>query len=232
MKYKRVLVKLSGEALSGPAGFGINTKSLETVAAELKKVYSKKIQIALVVGGGNIWRGAGKEIERVTADYMGMLATVINALALRDILVKNGMPARVQSAIEISKIAEPYVRDESIRHLEAGRIVILAAGTGNPFFTTDTTAALRAAELKCDVLLKATQVDGVYSDDPKKNKKAKKFKSLTFDEAIERGLKVMDTAAFTLCRESALSIIVFNFHKPGNLLNAVSGKPIGTTVYL
>lgn len=226
-----MLLKLSGEALGGNGGTGINIESIRNIACEIKKALrDTKIQLAIVVGGGNIWRGAGKDIERVTADYMGMLATVINALALRDVLESNGLPSVVQSAVDISKLAEPYSRDNALKCLKENRIVIFAAGTGNPFFTTDTTSALRAAEIGADVLLKATQVDGVYSDDPKKNPNATKYPSIKFDEAIRRNLRIMDTAAFSLCRENNMPIIVFNFHAKGNLAKVLAGAKIGTLV--
>ncbi|MCB4792374.1 MAG: UMP kinase [Elusimicrobia bacterium] len=230
MKYKRVLLKLSGEALAGSGNFGINIPSIENIAKEIKKAVERKVELAIVIGGGNIWRGAGKKIDRVKADYMGMLATVINSLAIQNVLEKNGIKACVLSALEVSKIAELYVRDKAIENLKNGYVVVLSGGTGNPYFTTDTTAALRAAELKADVLLKATQVDGVYDCDPKVNKNAKKFKSLSYDEAIRKNLRIMDTSAFSLCKENKLNIIVFNFHQAGNLFKVLAGENIGTLV--
>jgi len=231
MKYKRVLLKLSGESLAGGSqNHGINLESAGYVADEIKKALKKKVELGIVIGAGNLWRGAGKSIDRVTADYMGMLATIMNALALRDILQTNGINARVQSAIDVSKIAELYVRDNALRYLDKGEVVIFAGGTSNPYFTTDTTAALRAAEIKAGVILKATQVDGVYTDDPKKNPRAKKYSTLSFDEAISRNLKVMDITAFSLCRENKIPIIVFDFYRPGNLAKALSGENVGTLV--
>jgi uridylate kinase len=230
LKYKRVLLKLSGEALSGDGQTGINIASIENIAKEIRKAVEKKIQLAIVIGGGNIWRGAGKKIDRVKADYMGMLGTIINALAMQDILEKNAIKSCVLTAINVSKIAEFYVQEKAIESLKKGYVVILGGGTGNPYFTTDTTAALRAAELKADVLLKATQVDGVYDCDPKLNKKAKKYKHITYDEAIRKNLKIMDTSAFSLCKDNKLPIIVFNFHQSGNIAKVLSGKDIGTLV--
>lgn len=232
MKYKRVLLKLSGESLAGQAGFGINMRSLEQTVTEIGKARKSGAQIAIVIGGGNIWRGAGKEIERVTADSMGMLATVINALALRDVLETSGIPAKVLSAFEVSKFAELYTPKKTIEYLKKGFIVVLAGGTGNPYFTTDTTAALRAAEINAEMLFKATQVDGIYDSDPKKNRSAKRYKKLSYDEAIDRNLKIMDITAFTLCRDNSLPIVVFDFYKPGNLQKALKGETIGTLVTL
>ncbi|MGA2090617.1 MAG: UMP kinase [Endomicrobiales bacterium] len=230
MKYKRILLKLSGETLAGDASSGINADGLKSVAREIKAVWQKKVEIAVVIGAGNLWRGAGKSIDRVTADHMGMLATVINALALKDALRVEGIGAGVFSAIDIPGFVTRYMRDSAVSFLECGNVVICAGGTGNPFFTTDTTAALRAAELEAEVLLKATQVDGVYEADPKKNPAAKKFPTLSFDDAIEKQLKIMDTAAFSLCKENDLPIIVFDFHKKGNLEKVVSGRTIGTLI--
>jgi uridylate kinase len=231
MKYKRILLKLSGEALAGDCGAGINQEGLENIVSEIKKALKKNVSLAIVVGGGNIWRGAGKWLDRVKADHMGMLATIMNAIALGDMLEKAGVKNSVLSAIDVSKVAEFYTPEKALRRLGAGKVLILAAGTGNPFFTTDTTAALRASEIKADVILKATQVDGVYDCDPKKNPKAKRYEKLSFAEAINKDLKVMDTAAFTLAREAGIPIIVFDFHKKGNLEKAVAGKSIGTLVY-
>lgn len=230
MKYKRVLLKLSGETLGGQSGSGINAAGMANLAAEIRSALRPGVQLAVVIGGGNIWRGAGKFIERVTADYMGMLATVINALAVRDALETNGIPAKVQSAFEIAKIAEQYSPKKTVEYMKKGCVVVLAGGTGNPYFTTDTTAALRAAEIKADVLLKATQVDGVYDSDPKKNPGAKRYSALTFDEAIRKNLKVMDITAFSLCKDNELPIVVFDFHRKGNLKKALAGNRIGTLV--
>jgi len=231
--YKRVVLKISGESIGQkPHNIGISQESLKEVAYEIKEALEEtNIQLAIVIGAGNILRGKDVSfIERTTADYMGMLATVINALALQSALESVGLITRVMSAIEMPRIAEPYIRRRAIRHLEKGRIVIFAAGTGNPYFTTDTTAALRAIEIHADILLKATQVDGVYSDDPKKNPKAKKYKTLTFIEAINKGLKIMDTTAFSLCMENNLPVKVFNLYKKGNLLKALKGEEVGTLI--
>lgn len=232
-KYKRVLLKLSGESLSEGSTRGINTASLSKIAEQIKLAHAKGAQLGIVVGGGNIWRGGadrGEAIGRVTADYMGMLATLINALALQDALESAGVPTRVQSAIEINKLAEPYIRRRAIRHLEKGRVVIFAGGTGNPYFTTDTAAALRAVEIEAEVMLKATKVDGVYTDDPRINKKAKKLEQATFMDTIKDRLRVMDTTALTLCMENRLPIVVFDLHVPGNIAAAVGGKKVGTLI--
>ncbi len=233
MKYKRILLKLSGEALSGTLNYGIDNDTLNFIAEEVKKVYKKNVEIAIVVGGGNIFRGvqaATKGMDRASADYMGMLATVINSLALQDSLEKHNIPTRVLSAIEMREIAEPYIRRRAIRHFEKGRIIIFAAGTGNPYFTTDTAAALRALEINASLFLKATKVDGVYDKDPLKYTDAKKFSALSYREAMDRDLKVMDMTAFSLCRENNLPIIVFNMIKKGNILKAVSGEKVGTLI--
>jgi len=232
-KPKRVLLKISGEAFRGKERYGIDVDALHHIAKEIAQSISVHTQMAIVVGGGNIWRGTSdraKGIDRVTADYMGMLATVINALSLQDALEKMGIPTRVQSAIEISKLAEAYIRRRAIRHLEKGRVVIFAGGTGNPYFSTDTTAALRAVEISADVLLKGTQVDGVYSDDPRTNPKAKRLTDLTAMEAISKRLRVMDTTAFSLCMENHLPIRVFNLYKDGNIKKAVAGDNVGTLI--
>lgn len=233
--YQRVLLKLSGESFCAPGGSGIDPVELGTIASQVKDAAAAGAQVAVVVGGGNFIRGAtlaeAGHIHRATADYMGMLATVINALALREKLTSMGVTARVLSALEIRAVAEPFIRLRAIRHLEKGRIVILAAGTGNPFFTTDTCAALRATELECQVLLKATKVDGVYDADPKRNPAARKFDRLSFAEAIERRLAVMDMAALTMCEENRIPLIVFDFKKPGNIRRAVEGHEIGTLVH-
>lgn len=229
MKYKRVLLKLSGETLAGKDN-NISVESLEVITNEIINVYKNNIQLGIVIGAGNIWRGAGKAIDRVTADHIGMIATIMNSLALCDMLRKKGIKAKVQSAIEIPKVAELFTRDTAVEYLENGNIVIFAGGTGNPFFTTDTTAALKAAEIKADVLLKATQVDGVYNFDPRKNADAVKYDTLTFDEALGKSLKIMDAAAFSLCKENNLPIIVFDFYCKGNLEKILSGHKIGTLV--
>ncbi len=231
--YRRILLKLSGEALAGDNEHRIDEKVVHTIAEEVLEVSRSGVEVALVIGGGNIYRGADGErmgMDRVTSDYMGMLATIINALALQNALERLGAITRVQSAIEMSKVAEAYVRRRALRHLEKGRIVIFAAGTGNPYFTTDTAAALRAIEIDADAIFKATNVDGIYTADPKKNSNAQKYKEITYIEAINKGLKVMDTTALTLCMENKLPIVVFNLHKRGNIRRAVEGEPIGTVV--
>jgi uridylate kinase len=231
--YRRVLLKLSGEALAGDNQHRIDEKMVQSIARAVYEVRQSGVEIALVIGGGNIYRGADGErmgMDRVTSDYMGMLATLINALAFQNALEKAGAHTRVQSSIEMSKVAEPYIRRRALRHLEKGRIVIFAGGTGNPYFTTDTAADLRAIEIGADAILKATNVDGIYSADPKKDPKAKKFKNLTYIDAINKRLKVMDTTALTLCMENKLPIVVFDLHQPGNIKRAVCGEPIGTVV--
>ncbi len=233
--YKRILLKLSGEALMGSSAFGINKDTLLTIAHEIKSVADLGVQVAIVVGGGNIFRGVAlgaTGMDRATGDYMGMLATCMNAMALKDILGQLGLDARVQCALSIDQVAEPYIRGKSLRHLEKGRVVIFAAGTGNPFFTTDTAAALRSAEIGADAVLKATQVDGVYTADPRKDPDAKLYKELTFDEAIVKNLKIMDATAFTLCRDQEMPIRVFNLHKPGALKRVVQGLDEGTLIHL
>ncbi len=232
-KFRRILLKLSGESLGGESGRGVSSPGLNRIAREIQSAHLSGVQIGIVVGGGNIWRGAndrGEAIGRVTADYMGMLATIINALALQDALEHLGVPTRVQTAIEIQKLAEPYIRRRAIRHLEKGRIVIFAGGTGNPYFTTDTAAALRAVEIEAQALLKATKVDGVYTDDPRINKTAKKLLSLTFMQAIRQRLRVMDTTALTLCMENRMPVLVFNLAGPGNIARAVAGQKVGTLI--
>jgi len=231
--YKRILLKLSGEAFAEEGGSGISFSALERISSELASVYALGVEIALVVGGGNIFRGvqgAGEGMDRATADYMGMLATVINALALQHALEDKGIATRVQTAIEMHRVAEPYIRRRAIRHLEKGRIVIFAAGTGNPFFTTDTAAALRAAEIGAEVLLKATKVDGVYSADPLKDKNAKRYEEITYMELIKGRLSVMDTTAVSLCMENNIPIIVFNMWEKGNVEKIVLGERVGTLV--
>ncbi len=233
LKYKRVLLKLSGEALMGDQDYGIDPLFVNNLAEDIKEVYEIGTEIAIVIGGGNIFRGikgASMGMDRATADYMGMLATVMNALALQDVLEKKDVPTRVMSAIEMRQIAEPYIRRKAIRHLEKGRIVIFAAGTGSPFFTTDTTGALRAAEIKAEVLLKATKVNGIYDKDPVKNPDAKLLPEVSYLEAINKDLKVMDHTALTLCMENKLPIIVFNIKEKGNLKKIVQGEKIGSIV--
>jgi uridylate kinase len=232
-KYKRAVLKLSGEALMGNRGYGIDPETVDFIAKEIKDSLSLGTEIAIVIGGGNIFRGmeaATKGMERATADYMGMLATVINALALQNSLEKLGIPTRVQSAIEMREVAEPYIRRRALRHLEKGRVVIFAAGTGNPFFTTDTAAALRAIEIGADVIMKATKVDGVYSADPVKFPEAKKFDTITYMEVLKKGLNVMDSTAITLCMDNDLPIVVFNLRGKGNIKKALAGKKVGTLV--
>ena len=233
-KYKRIVLKLSGEALQGKLGFGIDSNVLEDLARQVKEIRELGVQVTIVVGGGNIFRGLKTSsvtgMERATADYMGMLATAINGLALQDALERIGVPTRVQTAIEIAKVAEPYIRRRAIRHLEKGRVVIFVGGIGSPFFTTDTTAALRAMEIGAEVVLKATNVDGVYTDDPATNRQAKKFTTLSFFDVLKKGLKVMDATAVSLCMDSNVPIIVFNLHRPGNIKRAVCGEPVGTQV--
>ncbi len=232
--YKRVLLKLSGEALQGDLDFGIDPKAVASVAKQIKNTLSEApLEIAVVIGGGNIFRGikaAAEGIDRSTADYMGMLATVLNALALQDGLEKAGVVTRVVSALEIRELAEPYIRRRAIRHLEKGRVVIFAAGTGNPHFTTDTAAALRAIEIGAEVIFKATKVDGVYSADPMKDKNARKFSELDYMEVLKRRLKVMDNSAITLCMDNNLPIIVFNFNKRGAIRKALFGEKVGTVI--
>jgi uridylate kinase len=233
-KFKRVLLKISGEALAGGAPSGIDAGVVSSICSQVKDVVDLGCQLGLVIGGGNIFRGTTGEkggLDRVTGDYMGMLATVINALAMQDALEKLGVVTRVQTAIEIQKVAEGYIRRRAIRHLEKGRVVIFAGGTGNPYFSTDTAAVLRAVEIKADVIMKATQVDGIYSADPKKDKNARRFKSLSFGEVLSRRLKVMDGTAFTLCEENKLPLLVFNLHKKGNIRRVVQGEEIGTYVH-
>jgi len=231
--YRRLLLKLSGEGLAGEDGFGIQPGLIAGVAEQIREVVELGVQVSVVIGGGNIIRGitaAAEGIDRAQADYMGMLASVINAMALQDALEKQGVPTRVQSAIEIAQVAEPYIRRRAIRHLEKGRVVIFAAGTGNPYFTTDTAAALRAAEIQADVVMKATHVDGVYSADPSKDKDAVRYDELTFTQALQRDLRFMDQTAIALCRENDLPIIVFDMRVPGNILKVVRGEKIGTVV--
>ncbi len=233
MKYKRVLLKLSGEALMGNKGFGIDNDRLMQYAKEIKTVSESGVEIAIVIGGGNIFRGVQASeggMERTQGDYMGMLATMINSMALQAALESIGLQTRLQSAIEMKEIAEPFIRRKAVRHLERGRIVIFGAGTGNPFFTTDSAASLRAIEIEANVILKGTRVDGIYSADPEKDPEATKFNQISFDEVYDMGLNVMDLTAFTLCKENNLPIIVFDMNTPGNLYNLVQGEEVGTLV--
>jgi uridylate kinase len=232
-KYRRVLLKLSGEALGGEAGTGICPEVVSQMACQIREVRDLGVEVVTVVGGGNIFRGptaSARGIERATGDYMGMLATVINALALQDALEKNGVPTRVQSAITMSQVAEPFIRRRAVRHLEKGRVVIFGGGTGNPYFSTDTAAALRANEIGAEVVLKATKVDGIYDSDPKKDPNAKKFAQITYQEALQRRLRVMDATAFSLCMDNRMPIIVFDFSQPHSVRRVVMGEPIGTLV--
>ena len=234
MKYKRILLKLSGEALVGDKAGGIDPEILIKYSNEIKKIYDKGVEIAIVIGGGNIYRGFNNEfkIDRVQGDYMGMLATLINGLALQNTLENIGIPTRLQSAINVNKVAEPFIKRKALRHLDKKRIVIFSAGTGNPYFTTDSAAVLRAIEIEADVILKGTRVDGIYNEDPKKNSDAFKFEKITFKEAISKGLKIMDTTAFTLSHENKLPIIVFDMNLEDNLLKVLNGENVGTLVNL
>ena len=231
--YKRVLLKLSGEALQGDQKYGIDPKVVDSIASQLKEVKEMGVELAVVIGGGNVFRGlqaASAGMDRSAADYVGMLATVMNGMVLQDALERKGVFTRVQTAITMEALAEPYIRRRAIRHLEKGRIVILAGGTGNPYFTTDTTAALRAIELGAEVILKATKVDCIYSADPKKVKSAKRFEKIRYLDVLKKGLKVMDATAVSLCMDGNVPIIVFNLHRPGNIKRAVCGEPVGTQV--
>lgn len=231
LKYRRVLLKVSGEALMGGKGAGIEQSVLDALSDELAQIHADGVQLALVVGGGNIFRGAAAEgMDRVAADHMGMLATLINSLALQDALEQRDVTTRVLSALEIRQVAEPFLRRRALRHLEKGRIVILAAGTGNPYFTTDTAAALRAMEVKAEVVLKATKVDGIYTADPEKDPDAELIKHVGYLEVVERGLRVMDTTAITLCMDNDLPIVVFNIRRPGNIRRILHGEDVGSTV--
>ena len=234
MKYKRILLKLSGESLAGMQKYGIHEDPLISYVGEIKSIVDEGAQIALVIGGGNIFRGTqslSAVVERVQGDHMGMLATVINGLALQAALEKNNIPTRLMSALKIDEIAEPFIRRRAIRHLEKNRVVIFAAGTGRPYFSTDTAAVLRAIEINADIIIKGTRVDGVFSADPEKDSNAEKFKNISFDEVYKKKLSVMDMTAFTLCKENNLPINIFNINKPGNLLKLVRGESIGTKVY-
>lgn len=233
LKYKRVLLKLSGEALMGQQQYGIDPNRIAQYAQEIKKAIDKGVEIAIVIGGGNIYRGLQASetgIDRVQGDYMGMMATVINGMALQDVLENHGMVTRLMSAIEMKQICEPYIRRKAVRHLEKNRIVIFAAGTGNPYFTTDTAATLRAIEVEADVILKGTRVDGVYSADPEKVKDAVRYEEISFQEVYDKGLSVMDMTAFTLCKENNLPLIIFDMNKEGNLLKVLEGEAVGTLV--
>ncbi len=233
MKFKRILLKISGEAMMGDRGYGVDPATVDFIAREIKDAVSMGIQVAIVIGGGNIFRGVEASVqgmERASADYMGMLATVINALALQNSLEKLGVPTRVQSAIEMKELAEPYIRRKAIRHLEKGRTVIFAAGTGNPYFTTDTAASLRAMEIGADVIMKATKVDGVYSSDPMKDPKARKYDNITYLDVLKKGLSIMDSTAISLCMDNNLPIMVFNLKGKGNIRKIIEGKKIGTLV--
>lgn len=231
--YKRILLKLSGEALMGDDSYGINRTVIEQIVADVAEVVAMGVQVAVVIGGGNIFRGvapAAAGMDRVTADYMGMLATVMNAMALQDAMKRAGLDSRVQSALNLEQVAEPYIRGKALRYLEEGKVVIFGAGTGNPFFTTDTAAALRGVEMNAEVVIKATKVDGIYTADPKKDKTATRYKNLSFDEAISKNLQVMDATALTLCRDQKMPIIVFNIFKQGALKRVMLGQEEGTLV--
>lgn len=233
MQYKRILLKLSGEALLGERQYGIDPKRLSEYALDIKEITNKGVEVAIVIGGGNIFRGvagASNGMDRVQADYMGMLATVINGLALQSALEDADVPTRLQTAIKIEAIAEPYIKRKAVRHLEKGRVVIFGSGTGNPFFTTDSAAVLRAIEVDAEVILKGTRVDGIYNSDPEKNNDAVKYDKISFDDVLKKGLKIMDTTAFTLSQENELPIIVFDMNTRGNLMKVVSGENIGTKV--
>ena len=233
MKYKRILLKLSGEALMGDKQFGIDNKRLMQYAQDIKEIVDLNVQVGIVIGGGNIFRGVQAEkggMDRTQGDYMGMLATMINSMALQSALESIGLYTRLQSAIEMKQIAEPYIKRKAVRHLEKGRIVIFGSGTGNPFFTTDSAASLRAVEIDCDVIFKGTRVDGVYDSDPEKNPSAVKFESISFDQAYENKLKIMDMTAFTLCKENNIPVVVFDINKSGNLKRVILGEKVGTLV--
>ena len=234
-KYKRILLKLSGEALMGDGSYGISRPTIESIVAEIAAVARQEVEIGVVIGGGNIFRGVAPGaagMDRATADYMGMLATIMNALALQDAMRQAGLASRVQSALNVEQVVEPYIRGKAIRYLEEGKVVIFAAGTGNPFFTTDTAAALRASEMGAEIVLKATKVDGVYTSDPKKDPAAKRFGRISFDEAIQRNLKIMDATALTLCRDQRLPVNVFSIFTPGALGRVVAGEDVGTLVHV
>ena len=230
-KYKRIMLKISGEALAGEKGFGLDQPTINKIAAKIKECYDLGVEISIVIGGGNFWRGRnGEEMDRTRADHMGMLATTINALALADALEQLDCDVRVQTAITMNQIAEPYIRNRAVRHLEKGRVVIFGCGTGNPFFSTDTASALRAAEIEADIIFKASMVDGIYDSDPKKNPHAVKFDKLSYLDVLNKDLKVMDSTAATLCKDNGLPLLVFNLEDPQNIVRAVSGEAIGTIV--
>ncbi len=234
MKYKRILLKLSGESLMGEKQFGIDNNKINSYALQIKEIYKQGVEIAIVIGGGNIFRGVQAEeggMDRTHGDYMGMLATMINSMALQSALEAAGVSTRLQSAIEMNKISEPFIRRKAVRHLEKGRVVIFGAGTGNPFFTTDSAASLRAIEINAEVILKGTRVDGIYTADPEKDPTATKFKTITFDQVYAKGLNVMDLTAFTLCKENDLPIIVFDMDTPGNLMKVLTTDNVGTLVH-
>ena len=232
VKYKRALIKLSGEALAGENGFGIDADALNNVIEQIKKAVSCGVQVGIVVGGGNFWRGRqGTDMDRTTADHMGMLATVINALALQDALEKKGVQTRVQTALTITRVAEPYILRKAIRHFEKGRVVIFACGTGNPYFSTDTGAALRAAEIQADVLMIAKNIDGIYDSDPRKNPNAKKFEDLTYIDYIQKGLTAMDTTAVSLCMDNGITIVAFGLKERDSIMRVLEGEKIGTTIH-
>ena len=233
MKYKRILLKLSGEALMGTKQFGIDTEKLSSSSLEIKQAVESGVEVAVVIGGGNIFRGVqveGEGLDRVQGDHMGMLATIINGMALQSSLEKEGIKTRLMTAIKMEQVAEPYIRRRAIRHLQKGRVVIFGGGTGNPYFTTDTAATLRAIEIEADVILKGTRVDGIYSADPEKDKTATKYDTISFKEVYEKGLNIMDMTAFTLCNENKLPIVVFDINKPHNLINMLKGETVGTLV--
>lgn len=233
MKYKRILLKLSGEALMGTKQFGIDTEKLSTYSLEIKQAVESGVEVAVVIGGGNIFRGVqveGEGLDRVQGDHMGMLATIINGMALQSSLEKEGIKTRLMTAIKMEQVAEPYIRRRAIRHLQKGRVVIFGGGTGNPYFTTDTAATLRAIEIEADVILKGTRVDGIYSADPEKDETATKYDTISFKEVYEKGLNIMDMTAFTLCNENKLPIVVFDINKPHNLINMLKGETVGTLV--
>lgn len=232
IKYKRALIKLSGEALAGETGFGVDPFSVNNVVSQIKEVTSQGVEVGIVVGGGNFWRGRqGTDMDRTTADHMGMLATVINALALQDALEKQGVQTRVQTALTITRVAEPYILRKALRHFEKGRVVIFACGTGNPYFSTDTGAALRAAEIQADVLMMAKNIDGIYDSDPKKNPNAKKYDDITYMEYIQEGLTAMDTTAVSLCMDNNITIVAFGLNEEKSIVRVLNGEKIGTTIH-
>ena len=232
IKYKRALIKLSGEALAGDGGFGVDATAVSNVVAQIKEVTSQGVEVGIVVGGGNFWRGRqGTDMDRTTADHMGMLATVINALALQDALEKQGVQTRVQTALTITRVAEPYILRKALRHFEKGRVVIFACGTGNPYFSTDTGAALRAAEIQADVLMMAKNIDGIYDSDPRKNPNAKKYDDISYLEYIKEGLSAMDTTAVSLCMDNEITIVAFGLNEPNSIVRVLNGEKIGTTIH-